>query len=627
MLLKNKILVYSSLLVVVVATLLTVNGYRAFYNFNEKIAIESINDRSKLLASSLEEKINGYFSSLNSFSIYFKDDGSFDEEATEKSLNLLAEANNVENAFIGFKDGRVFGLGGILSNLNAKESRREWYARIFSGEDKVITKVYKDANNLSVFAFAVPVFNDNKEIIAALAFGIKQDTLNKAMLKLSNKNQIYTFIHDGYVITAKNEEHIGENINVLAKGLDGFNGKYIRLFDNNKGDYFVASNTKIDKYNLTISVYEYENDIYNASKNMLFDSILILFVLLIIMLPIIYYGVVYLIYKPIGGEPVKISEILSNIANGDLSQQLTSSDKDTGIYRSVTLLTRKMSEIVTTSHSISNNVSAASEEVSVVMLETAQNAQNELAQIEEISTAISELSSTSKEVTKNATYAENEVAKTKNSVLNGRKAIKDKLDKTTGIHNSIQVTAKLISELKIDTLNISEVTDVIDSISEQTNLLALNAAIEAARAGDAGRGFAVVADEVRTLAAKTQDSTLHIQNIITKLQSQAEKVNDNIMLNVDVIKESMGLAKNVQTAFTQISDSVDNISDISTLVATASQEQLHVTEEIAQNTIRTFDLVTQNVSAINQTQQATNEVSKLAVAQKTELDFFKVVSS
>nr|WP_254103919.1 methyl-accepting chemotaxis protein [Aliivibrio fischeri] len=346
-----------------------------------------------------------------------------------------------------------------------------------------------------------------------------------------------------------------------------------------------------------------------------------------IMLPIIYYGVIYLIYKPIGGEPVRISEILSNIANGDLSQQLRSSEKDTGIYRSVTLLARKMSEIVTNSHSISNNVSAATEEVSVVMLDTAQNAQNELAQVEEISTAISELSSTSKEVTKNATYAENEVAKAKNSVLNGRKAIKDKLDKTNGIHDSIQVTVQLISELKTDTLNISEVIDVIDSISEQTNLLALNAAIEAARAGDAGRGFAVVADEVRTLAAKTQDSTLHIQNIITKLQSQAEKVNDNIMLNVDVIKESMGLAKNVQTAFTQISDSVDNISDISTLVATASQEQLHVTEEIAQNTIRTFDLVTQNVSAINQTQQATKEVSKLAVAQKIELDFFKVAAS
>ncbi len=186
------------------------------------------------------------------------------------------------------------------------------------------------------------------------------------------------------------------------------------------------------------------------------------------------------------------------------------------------------------------------------------------------------------------------------------------MDVIDAVAGEMQQAVEVIERLARESEDIGAVMDVIRNIAEQTNLLALNAAIEAARAGDQGRGFAVVADEVRTLASRTQQSTVEIEQMIEKLQAGARDAVAVIGQGREKTEEAVAQAAEAGKALETITRSVNTISEMNTMIASAADEQRSVTEEINRNVVTITQVAEQTTEHAAQTSSAAGELSQLA---------------
>lgn len=231
---------------------------------------------------------------------------------------------------------------------------------------------------------------------------------------------------------------------------------------------------------------------------------------------------------------------------------------------------------------------------------------------------------TANDIAANALSAEGETSTTLVLSSDSLKTLQESSSIVDRVSTSVKESSCIIEELKILSDNISSVVDVIGNISDQTNLLALNAAIEAARAGEQGRGFAVVADEVRALAVKTQDSTANIQTIIATLQTEATKAVDAMENNLQLTNDLAKISDKIEDAFNNISEKVTLLVDINSSVATASEEQSIVNQNIAHNVEDIKNMVVDNLSGVTQAIDSNTEMVALVEELKAEVSFFKV---
>lgn len=200
-----------------------------------------------------------------------------------------------------------------------------------------------------------------------------------------------------------------------------------------------------------------------------------------------------------------------------------------------------------------------------------------------VAAAISEMTSTSEEVARNASTTAEQTCTANAETNQGDKLVHDVSNSIQGISEEVSELTSMIEQVEDNSNAIGTVMDVIQTIAEQTNLLALNAAIEAARAGDAGRGFSVVADEVRSLAQQTANSTTEIREMIERLQVNTRNAVSRMESSNQRVQHSVDKTAQAGNALDLISKSVANIADASAQIATAAEEQTAVSEDIHKN--------------------------------------------
>lgn len=326
----------------------------------------------------------------------------------------------------------------------------------------------------------------------------------------------------------------------------------------------------------------------NASSRALFITWLTMLVAIVMAV------VMALILRANISNPMRrLQERAEHIANGDLrgsALPVTSGDEIGIATQSFNIMQQRLHELVTSLRGNATQLAASATHSSEVAARADSALNIQANEIEQLATAMNEMSATISEVAQHAQMTSEASEDSRNNTDHGQQVVQEVISAINALAKEVSFASDKITVLKDESISIGGILDTIESIAEQTNLLALNAAIEAARAGEQGRGFAVVADEVRTLAARTAAATTEIQSMIHRLQSTAEESVLTMNAGVSLASDGVEKADAAEQALLEIRQSVLSITDMTHQIASATEEQAAVVQEMDRNLSKVNEL-------------------------------------
>ncbi|MCU4675431.1 methyl-accepting chemotaxis protein [Catenovulum sp. 2E275] len=298
------------------------------------------------------------------------------------------------------------------------------------------------------------------------------------------------------------------------------------------------------------------------------------------------------------------------IANGDLTRYIQHSGKDeiAQLSASFNTMVERLSNLLNKINQQAQQAQVAATELDQISAEARSLNEQQNQAIEVISSSVYENSTAVKEVSHNCIQASQSASEADEFTQEGLTVVNQGIRSVEDVAQILTDSIAKLTELENSVNEVAVILNVISNIAEQTNLLALNAAIEAARAGEQGRGFAVVADEVRTLASRTQSSTIEIKDKINTLQNASQSVTERIRSSDQSVQDAVKNSERVGRMLSDISQQVKQISDVNRTIATASEEQAQVTDDIAER-----------LTAIRDTSEHSHQQTELISSSATEL--------
>ncbi len=293
-------------------------------------------------------------------------------------------------------------------------------------------------------------------------------------------------------------------------------------------------------------------------------------------------GAIFLLLNRLIVNPLdSLAAVVNLVANANLTKEVKveSNDEIGALAASFNDMTAGLRTIIKKVQDATHQMTISSQEILTASQEQASTAFQQSSAVTETAAAAKELSTTSESVGESI----KKVAQVAAHALAGMTKIKEAIDKTNGMLNSLGEKSQ----------RIGKITDLIDDVADQTNLLAVNASIEAARAGEQGRGFTVVADEIRKLSDSTAKSTKDITALIELIQHEMSNAIMSMEQSILSVDEEAGLAQQTTerareiqmssnqqiSGFKQISDAMMGIDKAMKQISAGDhQSQVSVTQ-------------------------------------------------
>ncbi len=241
-----------------------------------------------------------------------------------------------------------------------------------------------------------------------------------------------------------------------------------------------------------------------------------------------------------------------------------------------------------------------------------KGAEQETAELHQVSTAVEEMVATIDEVANNTTFTSEKISQAHQDCKVATFAMKHTMEQVNALAHEVEQSASAASELSNEAEKIGSIMAEIQGIADQTNLLALNAAIEAARAGEHGRGFSVVADEVRALSSRTHGATKQIQSSVSEIQTTLLSWSANLNKGKNSADECAVKASQAYEVVDKVYNAISDISDLTIQISAASEEQSMVSQEISRNIINISEASQNNLYQANAVESETEEINSRA---------------
>ncbi|HAS6259304.1 TPA: methyl-accepting chemotaxis protein [Vibrio vulnificus] len=611
--------IYTSV-ALLVALSLGILGTLNIISLKEKMVASLVSETQNKLNYHVDELQHAISIQLKAVEVGSKHfNASLSDEQNVNLVHLLAESAGISNIIMAYEDGRSY-MSLHASGITTEEqnfSQRDWYRMAKGSQGVKLTDIYIDKiTGEKVVSAIMPVYNGSEfqgvllgDIpLAAIIKMVSNMRFAGGAATLTDKNAVF-FASDDPNDIGKTPSQVSPVFGDMERAFFNQQQGHLQFpylgieFDG----YFQRVNLTQDQY-WTLMVFVDQDTalagVREAQNEAIVTGVILLLVSAVVMVLTLEHA-----YRPL----LKLKKAVLGLSkgSGDLTARLTVEGSDDlaqiseGFNRFVQSLQGMMLQVSEASQNISSNIvqlnQTAVENEKVLITHSAET--------DQVVTAITEMSESARSVAENVTQSNRITEGASKEAKQSLEIVNNAVSTVSALVNDVEEMSDRIVSMNQDANKISEVLNVIGEISEQTNLLALNAAIEAARAGEQGRGFAVVADEVRALAARTQNSTTEISEMLSKLLDGTSSVVASMERTKQQCQSTASKTSEVSNSLNLMSGSVRDIDDVSTQIAAATEEQSTVAAELSRNMLAIRDIVTNLVASGRQTVSATESLA------------------